>query len=154
MESKKTFRGIARNVNWRKKGGEYSIDVLTFRIERIDNEGNVTDYVPVTMKGHIKGNLVDGDEVEVVGKIDSDGLLNAETIYNIRTKAYIRTQKTGLGLLIIPLIFVSLFITFGVFGGVTEWRHGPGPMTKLSMFFFVLAVISFVIIFIVSALKK
>ena len=153
MEGKKAFRGIARNVNWRKKGGEYPIDVLTFRIERRDNEGNVTDYVPVTMKGHIKGNLVDGDEVEVVGKIDSDGLLNAETIYNIRTKAYIRTQKTGLGLLIIPFIFGSLFIIFGVFAGIAG-EPGTGPFTGFAMFFFILAIISLVVILIVSALKK
>jgi len=153
MEGKKAFRGIARNVNWRKKGGEYPIDVLTFRIERMDNEGNVIDYVPVIMEGHIKGNLVDGDEVEVVGKIDSDGLLNAETIHNIRTKAYIRTQKTGLGLLIIPFIFGSLFIIFGVFAGIAG-EPGTGPFTGFAMFFFILAIISLVVILIVSALKK
>ena len=153
MEGKKAFRGIARNVNWRKKGGEYPIDVLTFRIERMDNEGNVIDYVPVIMEGHIKGNLVDGDEVEVVGKIDSDGLLNAETIHNIRTKAYIRTQKTGLGLLIIPFIFGSLFIIFGVFAGIAG-EPGTGPFTGFAMFFFILAIISFIIILIVSSLKK
>ena len=152
MEGKKAFRGIARNVNWRKEK-EY-FDVLTFRIERRDNEGNIIDYVPVTMEGYIKGNLADGDEVEVVGKIDSDGLLNAESIYNIRTKSYIRTQKTGLGLLIIPFIFICLFMILVVLGGVTEWKHGPGPMTGFAMFFFILAIISFIIILIVSALKK
>ena len=150
MESKKVFRGIARNVNWKKE--EEYFDVLTFRIERRDNEGNIIDYVPVTMEGYIKGNLADGDEVEVTGKIDSDGLLNAESIYNIRT------QKTGLGLLIIPFIFICLFMILVVLGGVTEWKHGPGPMTGFAMFFFILAIISLVVILIVSvivsALKK
>jgi len=157
MESKKTFRGIARNVNWRKEK-EY-FDVLTFRIERRDNEGNIIDYVPVTMEGYIKGNLADGDEVEVVGKIDSDGLLNAETIYNIRTKAYIRTKKidldllkTGSDLLIIFSIFGSLFMIFLVFAGITGER-GTGPFTRFAMFFFTLAIISFVVIFIVLVLK-
>jgi len=153
MENKKAFRGIARNVNWRKKGGEYPIDVLTFRIERRDNEGNIIDYVPVTMEGYIKGNLADGDEVEVTGKIDSEGLLEAESIYNITTKAYIRTQKTGLGLLIIPFIFGSLFMIFLVFAGITG-ETGTGPFTGFAMFFFILAIISLVVILIVSALKK
>jgi len=150
MEGKKAFRGIARNVNWRKEK-EY-FDVLTFRIERIDNEGNVIDYVPVTMEGYIKGNLADGDEVEVVGKIDSNGLLNAESIYNIRTKSYIRTRKTDLWL-VIPFIFICLFIIFGVFAGITE-EPGTGPFTRFAMFFTILAIISFIIILIVSALKK
>lgn len=89
MRSKKsTSRGIVRNVNWRK--GNYSEDILTFRIERVDSEGNFIDYIPVSLVGHIKGGVVDGDEVEVTGKINKEGLLNAKIIHNLVTQVKIK----------------------------------------------------------------
>ncbi len=153
-DRKSIISGIARNVSWKKEGAEYSVDVLTFRVERVDNEGNVIDYMPVRMEGLIKGNLVDGDEVEVAGEIDDDGLLNAKSIYNMRTKSYIRTRKTGLGLLVVPFIFISLFIISVILGGIAEQGKVLGPMTGLVLLLFILAVISFGAILIVSALRK
>jgi hypothetical protein len=123
MKSEKsTFRGIVRNVNWREKGGEHPIDILAFRIERVDSEGNLIDYIPVTMEGrHIKGNVVDGDEVEVTGKIDKEGLLNAESIHNLGTHAYIKVKKTSavaiFSIFLVVIFFIYIFLAM-VFSGL------------------------------------
>ena len=88
VNDKRIFRGVARNVEWRK---EDNINVLAFRIEQTDDEGDVINYVPAELREVIiKGTLVDGDEVEAVGNIDKEGILIPKRIVNLRTKACIK----------------------------------------------------------------
>ncbi len=126
MKSEKsTFRGIARNVNQRE-----DIRGLTFRLERIDNEGNVIDYVATSAMDSLslKGGLVDGDEIEVNGKIDKEGLLIPKQIRNLKTEAYIMKPGSNKGfvLFLLPFIFAitGLFFGRGAEGFITGFLVG------------------------------
>ena len=113
MKSEKnTFRGIARNVNG-----------LRFRLERIDNEGNVIDYVATSAMGSLKGDLVDGDEIEVVGKINKEGLLIANKILNLKTRAHILGAGLNKGFAIVFLL-PFIFAIIGLIGGVEGFIGG------------------------------
>lgn len=137
-----TFRGIARNVNWRKKGGENPIDVLTFRIERIDGEGNLIDYIPVTMEGDIKGGVVDGDEIEVVGRINKEGLLIPNKILNLKTRAHIMKSDSKNKVFVI-FLFPFIFGIIGLIGGIEGFVAGFIFGGFLAVFiFFILVVVS------------
>ncbi len=126
---KSIVRGVARGVSWRKEGAEYPLDVLTFRVEQVDENGNIINYVPVTMKGLIKGSIADGDEVEVVGHVDDDGWLNAESIYNLKTHAYTKPQKSLLStVFIIIFIVIFLSIIYGTYRFWIEWNEFKPPM--------------------------
>jgi len=91
----KTIRGVARNVEWREKNG---YTVLSFRVEQIDNEGNVIDCTQVELReAMVKGTLVDGDKVEVTGKIDPEGILIPGRIQNLKTNACIAKSGSNKG---------------------------------------------------------
>ena len=38
-------QGVARNVEWVRKSQARGLESLTFRIEQLDDEGNVTGYM-------------------------------------------------------------------------------------------------------------
>jgi len=106
-----TFRGIARNVQQRQENG---YTVLTFRVEQIDNVGNVLGYTQVELREpRIRGTLVDGDEVKVVGKIDKEGILSPKQILNLRTGAHITKSRSNIWFVLFLLPFI-----FGVVGFV------------------------------------
>jgi hypothetical protein len=108
--AKRTFRGVARNVEWRE---ENNFPILTFRIEQTDDEGNVVNYTPAELRGmFVKGNLVDGDEVEATGEIDPEGILIPKRIINLRTKACIKYGPYKWN-----FIFVYAIIS-GIIGGI------------------------------------
>jgi hypothetical protein len=131
------FRGIARNVEQRLESG---YTVLTFRIEQIGNEGNIIGYVQVELRDpRIKGTLVDGDEVEVVGKIGKEGILLPKKILNLKTSAYITKSDSGKGVILFFLPFI-----FGIVGFfATRWSF-EGALTGflggcfLAVFFFII----------------
>lgn len=134
---KKTFRGIARNVNG-----------LRFRLERIDNEGNVIDYVATSAMGSLKGDLVDGDEIEVVGKINKEGLLIANKILNLKTRANILGSlglNKGIVIFLLPPIFA---IIIGLISGSPEGFIGG------LIFGCFLAVFIFIIFMVVTVFRS
>jgi hypothetical protein len=137
MKSEKsTFRGIARNVNG-----------LRFRLERIDNEGNVIDYVATSAMGSLTGDLVDGDEIEVVGKINKEGLLIANKILNLKTRAYI--MKSGLNKGIVIFLLPPIFaIIIGLISGSLEGFIGG------LIFGCFLAVFIFIIFMVVTVFRS
>jgi hypothetical protein len=109
------FRGIARNVEQRLENG---YTVLAFRIEQVDNEGNITGYVQVELRDpRIKGTLVDGDEVEVVGEIGKEGLLIPKKILNLKTNAYISKSSSNKGIVLFLVPFITAMVGFFV----TRW---------------------------------
>jgi hypothetical protein len=138
MKSEKsTFRGIARNVNG-----------LRFRLERIDNEGNVIDYVATSAMGSLTGDLVDGDEIEVVGKINKEGLLIANKILNLKTRAYIMKSgliNKGFVIFLLPFIFA---IIIGLISGSPEGFVGG------FIFGCFLAVFIFIIFMVVTVFRS
>jgi hypothetical protein len=104
LEKTGAYRGIARNVQQREEGG---FTVLSFRVERVDREGNILDYVQVELRDpKIRGTVVDGDEVEVQGEIDEYGILIPERIQNLRTQARVSKSSSGKGLIIFLLPFL------------------------------------------------
>ncbi|UCE96487.1 MAG: hypothetical protein JSV51_02485 [Candidatus Bathyarchaeota archaeon] len=133
------FRGIARNVEQRLENG---YTVLSFRIEQIDNEGNITGYVQVELRDpRIKGTLVEGDDVEVVGKIGKDGLLIPNKILNLKTKAYISKSSSNIGIF---LFFVPFITAIGGFIASRWTMEGAimgfiGGLIPTVLIFFILA---------------
>ena len=112
------FRGIARNVQQRQENG---YTVLSFRVEQIGKEGNVLGYVQVEQReSRIKGTLVDGDEVEVVGKIDKEGIVSPKRILNLTTKAQITNFGSTKGVLLFLLPFILGAVGFIGAGATLE----------------------------------
>lgn len=137
------FRGIARNVEQRLENG---YTVLAFRIEQIDNEGNIIDYVQVELRDpRIKGTLVDGDEVEVVGKIGKEGILIPKKIFNLKTKAYISKSTSNIGIVLFLIPFITAIVGFLV----TRWTMEGAIMGFLGGLF--LTVFLFIV---VAAVKR
>jgi len=116
-----TFQGIVRNLEWKEKNygvhssgssrtissltGETSevrtdrfdrYEILTFRIEQIDGNGNIS-YVPIYLKAReIEGVISDGDEVKVTGEMDETKTVNPSSILVLNTGGYIKiTRRNG-----------------------------------------------------------
>jgi hypothetical protein len=132
------FRGIVRNVERRLEDG---YTVLAFRIEQIDNEGNIVGYIQVELRDpRIKGTLVDGDEVEVVGEIGKEGILIPKKILNVKTKAYISKSSSNIGIVLFLVPFITAIIGFFVSrwsmeGAITGFLVG----LFLTVFLFIVA---------------
>lgn len=136
------FRGIARNVEKRLEDG---YTVLYFRVEQIDSEGNVIDYVQVELREpRIRGTLVDGDEVEVMGKIGKDGILSPKTILNLKTNANITKSGSNVGFIVFLLPFI-----IGAVGFI-----GTGATFEGAMLGFLGGCFLAVFIFIIYAVAK
>lgn len=104
MEHKKgIFAGVARHVEWRKEG---EFTVVSFKLGQVDEDGNISEFVPVTVREKkILGSLNDGDEIEIGGKIKADGFLKPKIIYNENTQAYMKQPR--LPLVVIPAFLLS-----------------------------------------------
>lgn len=82
------FRGTVRNIHWHDSPTRSK--VLSFRVEVLDDDGNVDRHVPVEAAFvDVVDILVDGDEVEVTGVLRSNGTLRPSLISNTRTGATI-----------------------------------------------------------------
>ncbi|NOQ23059.1 MAG: hypothetical protein GQ565_10495 [Candidatus Aegiribacteria sp.] len=108
------FRGIARNVEWRNEG---KFTVVFCKLEQVDEDGNITNFVPVTIREKkILGNLNDSDEIELGGKIKADGMLKPKIVYNKTTQAYMKQPKLPLVVtlaFLLSCIFLSIHIVSG-----------------------------------------
>jgi len=113
---KKIFQGIARNVEWRNEG---KFTVVSFKLEQIDEIGNISKFVPVTVREKkILGSFNDSDEIELGGKIEANGFLKPKIIYNKTTQAYMKQPKLPLVVLLaflLSFIFLSIHIVSSVF---------------------------------------
>ena len=135
---KGAFFGIVRNVERRLEDG---YTVLAFRIEQIDNEGNIVGYIQVELRDpRIKGTVVDGDEVEVIGEISKEGILIPKKILNVKTKAYISKSSSNLGMVLFLIPFIAaiigfLFSRWSMEGAITGFLVGG----FLTVFLFIVA---------------
>ena len=140
MEKQEGFQGVVRRVEWRK---EEPHTILTFTLEQRDEDtGNIYNNILVELRGlQVKGRVVDGNAVEVIGKIDDEGILIPKSI--IAGSHRVETPKL-LKMRVIPLIFfilamISMMLNFS-FG--------------LTIFLVSLFIISLAIIMFVYYLKK
>lgn len=73
-----TFRGIVRNLKWRK---EEPYTIVTFRLEQRDEEDKIYNYIPVKIKElQVNVYATDEAEVEVIGKVNKEGMLIPKSI--------------------------------------------------------------------------
>jgi hypothetical protein len=118
---RKGLRGTARGVeNKEFKDNVTGTDkFLAFRLEIVDNEGNIKELVPVEVLAKtISGRIRDGDTIVVIGKRNRRGLLKPKGIYNESTKLVIKMKNftlfgTALGCL------TGIFFLASIFGLVT-----------------------------------
>ena len=118
-------RGIARNIHWHDSPTRSK--VLSFRIEELDDSGNVARYVPVELSQlDVVDIIVDSDEVEVTGRMQKNGILAPELVRNVRTGAIIDASRPGGRMKY--LIAFSLPFVFGLAGFLLSLgsRHAPG----------------------------
>ena len=104
------FQGVARKVDIRTDLGNRTvtrrfwlstdtiseidnIQILTFRLELTDNDGNIFAHKAVELGGKkIFGVISDGDTVEVVGHETGTGIFQPQRIFNLTTDAEITTE--------------------------------------------------------------
>jgi len=107
------FRGTARNVEFRtdigsvtkteQVYGKYSSEscinnsqVLTFRVELTDKEGNIIKSKQVRLEGEkILGTIHNGDLIEVIGEESISGIHNPFRILNRTTETEITTTTAA-----------------------------------------------------------
>jgi hypothetical protein len=121
-------RGIARSVDLRQYpiGQGQVQSVLAFHLDRYDASGNRLAPVAVEMVHHRRGQLTDGDEVEVSGSV-KQGTLSAKRILNVTTGAEIRGGEPRLVKsvkVVLALVFAIFFIAI-VIALVVSFVHSP-----------------------------
>lgn len=117
-----TVTGVARNVTWRES---QAVPVLTFRIEQVDEVGNVTGYVSVrSTSTEIKDVVTDGDEVEVIGTLTENGILELEELAN-RTTGATFTPSSNRLLGWLALVFFGVVIGAMIGSFVAPFSGGP-----------------------------
>ncbi len=142
---RKGLHGIVRNLNMRTITENYSTSQeisLSFRLEVIDEIGNVIQELPVELRAEdISGQVMhDGDEVIVNGKKNRNGYIVSTGVYIVNTNSEIVTRKKGffywifalpMGLLFFPAIFA---IPYGIIiASVSEGSEDIGNGIAISV---------------------
>lgn len=129
-------RGTARVIEKRQvsasQSGHGSEDYMAFRLEIVDDEGDVKDYMPVEIRAAIvSGRVLEGDTVIVLGHRNRRGILIAKRIYNEKTSSEIKIMSQGFGDAVLRVILGLLWMCagLGLFGGIllTVSRENVGP---------------------------
>lgn len=116
-----TARGIARSVELRHDEQRNST-TLRFHLDRYDGSGNRLPPIGIEMRFHRRGQLTDGDEVEVTGS-PNNGTLVAERIINLTTGAeilggipkWVKLAAVGfLAILVIAVIVAATLVRFNL----------------------------------------
>ena len=69
---------------WRRTA--FGLSVWTFRLQRHDDAGNELPVLQVEMRGkRLKAPIIDGDSVEVYGKVKQGKLLRTRRVRNLTT---------------------------------------------------------------------
>ena len=103
------IQGIARNVEMRQEsqGENFHETVLTFRVEILDEKGDVIEYKSVEFRASsISGDIRDGDEVKVEGQI-KDGFLFANSVTNLNTSAKVQKKSNSK---IFTIFIIAVFV--------------------------------------------
>lgn len=74
-------------------GGQIAKQVLGFRVEELEEDGNIVRRWPVEMIGTmITGDLRDGDSIRLRGKQSAENIVRALEVYNLTTSSKVRVQ--------------------------------------------------------------
>jgi pSer/pThr/pTyr-binding forkhead associated (FHA) protein len=113
-------RGVARSVELRFDQPT-NRNVLTFHLDRYDTSGNRLTPVGVEMSFPRRGQVTEGDEVDVVGSV-KHGTLIAKRIVNITTGS---EMKGGVpkGMKVVGFLFLALMVLAFVFVGAMVVLH-------------------------------
>lgn len=117
-------KGTVRNLNRNEAAGASlqgteRDQVISFRVEHTDKNGDVTGYSQVELRGEvIYGGLADGDRIEISGRKGRDGILRPSRVKNLSTNsdAWV-SNRPGRKILqaIIAAIMLSAFLAAGFF---------------------------------------
>lgn len=106
------IRGIARNVTWNP--GPDESQILSFRVEVVDDVGNVEGHVPVEgLYPKVSQILADGDEVEVCGPLRSTGTLDPTLVVNVQTGARLEGVPKGRRRKYVVALFLPFVLAVG-----------------------------------------
>jgi FHA domain len=103
-------RGVARGVQVRRTDNDR--DVLAFRVDRYDESGNRLAPVAVEVPFFGRGQVGEGEEVEVSGKWHR-GTLRANKVSNLSTGAEVGGRSTAMKIaLVLVVVFIVAFFAF------------------------------------------
>lgn len=101
-------RGVTQQM---EGGGNQNIQVLSFRVERYDGDGNRLPPVPVEMRGgRVTGSVREGDHVEIRARLRGDGVMRPRALRNLTTRSKVRTRKRKFWADVVYLIFLFSFL--------------------------------------------
>jgi hypothetical protein len=117
------IRGVARSVQIRDR--QDGPDVLLFRVDRYDAEGNRLQPVGVQMTAYRGGQISDGEEVAVNGSW-SNGTVRASKVVNLTTGAEAKgvphaVMRLGYFVIGVPVVAFLVFVLYSLF------ISHPGP---------------------------
>jgi hypothetical protein len=92
------IRGEVRGFQTRSEPyGNQTITVWTFRIERVDPEGNRLPPVPVQMRSrYFDGFINEGDQVELKDKWKEGHIVEPKELYNLSTNSIVKKKRRWL----------------------------------------------------------
>ncbi len=135
----RTSVGVARAVQLRTEPrGQTTWQVLSFRLDRFDDEGRPLPSIRVEMRGvSLRGSVSDGETVEVPGASRAGQLLKAKRIQNVSTGSQVLATSSiwpkvrkGLVVVLVLLVFfggAALIIHF-VFLKAQAINQGSGTV--------------------------
>jgi len=112
-----TARGVQREtlvIGMRSDGRVQEEREVTFRLERIDDAGNIIEIIPVSTKFCRKqstGSINDGDTVVVLGSQDSSGLFVVRKLYNKSMNYEFKLKPKGGWIISLVLALIAV-VTF------------------------------------------
>jgi hypothetical protein len=109
------LRGEARGVQIRSEPRPNgSIDILTFRVERFDQQGDRLAPIPVEMEGTIRGVLNEGDKVEINADWKAGQTLAPKRFRNLTTGGEVGIPTVGLGGRILGYVVIAFIALIAV----------------------------------------
>jgi ribosomal protein L40E len=118
--------GVVRGVRERTEQSGYQnhkmVNIVTFRVERYDEEGHALPPIPVEMEARrFQGILSEGDWVELPGRWQPGETLHLRQVRNLTTGSNFRARayfgSPYIAKLLLFLMFLVLMVLF-----VTNWR--------------------------------
>jgi hypothetical protein len=108
--------GVARSIQQRSEqsgGAQETEQIVTFRIERYDSEGQALPPVPVEMRGlSFEGVLSDGDWVEASGDWRPGRTLKPRAVHNLTTGATFQSRRRSRVVVAIQVVFMLFVVGF------------------------------------------
>jgi hypothetical protein len=106
-----TVRGVRKDILIFGVGNRREERELTFRLEQIDDVGNIIEIIPSSAKfsmNQTTGMINDGDTVVVLGSRDSSGLFVARKLYNESTNCEFNLKQNPVSLVLVLLVLIAI----------------------------------------------